>query len=79
MTNLPLAVDEATLRRARIRAVNDGTSVNAVMREYLSAYADGGDDQWKVARDRFLELAESSTASSGPGGRTWTRDELYDR
>jgi len=78
MTNLTLAVDEATLRRARIRAVNDGTSVNAVMRKYLSEYADGDDNQ-HVGWQRFLELAESSTASSGPGGRTWTRDELYER
>ena len=28
---------------------------------------------------RLLELADASTAGSGPEGRTWTRNEPYDR
>jgi hypothetical protein len=28
--------------------------------------------------DGFLELAAQGGFSSGPGGRTWTRDEIYD-
>jgi hypothetical protein len=76
-TNLTLTIDEATLRRARIRALEEGTSVNAVVREHLDRYA--GASAEDRARRRFLELARRSRAGSGPEGRTWTREELYDR
>jgi hypothetical protein len=35
MTNLTITVDEQTLKRASMRALEEGTSVNAVLREYL--------------------------------------------
>jgi hypothetical protein len=76
-TNLTLTIDEATLRRARIKAVQEGTSVNAVVREHLERY--GGSPAEDEARRRFLELSRRSQAGSGPEGRTWTREELYDR
>ena len=77
MANLTLSIDDNTLRAARIRALEQGTSVNAVVREYLEQYA-----QRETAREAvsaFLKRAERSKASSGPGGRSWTREELYDR
>ncbi len=77
MANLTLTIDESVLRRARIRALEEGTSVNAVVRQHLQRYA--GDDDSRDAMRRILELARKSRASSGPSGRTWTRDELYDR
>lgn len=76
MPNLTLTIDEDTLRAARIRALEQGTSVNAVVRAYLREFAGrrGGRD----AMRSFLEDSEHWRASSGPGGRGWTRDELYD-
>lgn len=73
--NLTITVDDEVLRRARIRALSQGTSVNAVLREFLESYA--GSDIEAGARDRLAKLARASTASSGPGGRTWTRDDVY--
>ena len=73
--NLTITVDDELLRRARIRALTQGTSVNAVLREFLESYA--GSDAERTARDRLATLARSSTASSGSDGRTWTRDEVY--
>lgn len=75
--NLTITVDDEVLRRARIRALEQGTSVNAVLREFLESYA--GADVEAAARSRLADLARSSTASSGPGGRSWTRAEIYDR
>lgn len=75
MANLTIAVDDELLRRARVRAVGQGTSVNAILREELARYA--GDDAGDRAADAFLQIARASTARSGPGGRSWTRDELY--
>lgn len=78
MTNLTIVVDEQVLRRARFRALEQGTSVNAVLRAYLEAYA-GADSVARQALDRFLERAERATSGSGPEGRRWTREELHDR
>lgn len=77
MANLTLSIDEDLLRTARIRALEQGTSVNAVVREYLRSYA--GRRTAANAVRAFLDLADEVQASSGPAGRTWTREELYDR
>ncbi len=71
-----MTIDDDVLRRARIRALERGTSVNALVRDYLVQVA--GDDKMKQAMNNVVELALRSTASSGPAGRTWTREELYD-
>jgi hypothetical protein len=75
--NLTLTVEEDILRKARIRALELGTSVNSLVREYLkqlagrSAAADG------IAE--FFAATQDAGAASGPEGRTWSRDDLYDR
>lgn len=76
MANLTIAVDEELLKRARIKAIEEGTSVNAVLRERLEEYVDAGDRQ-RRAMAAFLESARKSTY--GSGGRTWTREELHER
>jgi plasmid stability protein len=77
MANLTITVDDDLLRRARIRALEQGTSVNALLRTYLGNYADA-DERNRAVRE-FLDLARSSTAGTPGQNRTWTRDELYDR
>lgn len=39
MTNLTIALDEAIVRKARIRAIHEGTSVSAKVRDFLAQYA----------------------------------------
>jgi len=73
--NLTITSDHELLRRARIRALSQGTSVNAVLREFLTSYA--GSDVETSARAHLADLARASTASSGSQGRTWTREDLY--
>jgi hypothetical protein len=77
MANLTITIDERLLKQARIRALENGTSVNALLRTYLERYAGAGEAGEALAG--FARLARRSTATSGPGGRTWTRDELHDR
>jgi len=76
MANLTIAVDEETLRRARIKALRQGSSVNQLLREYLESYAGGSSEQAAALRD---VLALSKNAKSRRGGRRWTRDELHER
>jgi len=77
MANLTITIDDRLLKQARMRALEDGTSVNAVLRTYLERYAGVGDGG--EALSGFARLARQSTASSGPRGRSWTRDELHER
>lgn len=43
MANLTITVDDRLLKQARMRALEDGTSVNALLRSYLERYAGVGD------------------------------------
>lgn len=75
MANLTLVVDEDVLRRARVRALQQGTSVNALVRAYLARVA--GESEARRGMDEFF--ASVTGAGAGSGGRSWTRDELHDR
>ena len=77
MANLTIAIEDRLLRQARMRALEDGTSVNALLRAYLERYAGIGDTG--EALSGFARLARQSRATSGSRGRTWTRDGLHDR
>ena len=63
MGNLTLAIDEDILRRARVRAADQGTSVNAVVRDLLGGYA--AIDRTTSARRRLVALSVSSSSGSG--------------
>ncbi len=76
MANVTIKLDEDVLRRVRIHALEHGTSLNALVRGYLLRLV--GDDPTKTAGQGIVALAEEARASSGPGGRTWRRDDLYD-
>ena len=77
MANLTITVDEETVKRARMRALEEGTSVNALLREYLDDYAGVRQERQEALR-RILASSRESTSATGPGGRTWTRDDLYE-
>ena len=65
--NLTITVDSDLLKRARIRALQEETSVNA---------AGMGERRRGAVADL---LALSGAAMSQSGSARWTRDELYER
>lgn len=75
MANLTITIDDDLLKRARIRALEHGTSVNAIVREQLERYA--GSAASARAAEAFLSIARERPGSSGGSGRSWTREELY--
>jgi plasmid stability protein len=77
MANLTITVDEETVKRARIRALEEGTSVNALLRGYLEDYA-GIRRERLEAGQRLLELSRNSKAGSGGKGLP-KRENLYNR
>lgn len=76
MSNLTITVDDEALRRARLKALEQGTSVNALLREYLESYA-GCKASQIHAMQALLELSRAATSHAG--GQRWTRDELHAR
>lgn len=76
MSNLTITVDEEVLRKARIRALEQGSSVNAVLRALLEAYAGVRHSQAAAATD-LIALSRKSRSRRGTGRRA--RDELHDR
>ncbi len=83
MANLTIAVDDEVLQRARVRALEQGTSVNAILNEHLVRYARLRDAQ-EAAVDRLLSFSRRSSAEDlgrarRRGGRSWTREDLHER
>jgi hypothetical protein len=79
MANLTISVNDEVLKRARIRALEENNSVNAVLGKYLEEYArvDEVMRRRQEALKSLLSLADQCQA--GRGGRIWTRDELHER
>lgn len=76
MKNITLAVEEEVLNAVRKYAAERGTTVNGLVRDYLTRLA-AFEDRAAKARQ---ELAELSEASEGRlGGWTLNREEIYDR
>ena len=75
MTNLTISLDEAIVRKARVRAIHEGTSVSAKVREFLAQYVQ--EPVGKSVGQAFLDHAARSKANSQAA--TWSRDDAYDR
>jgi hypothetical protein len=76
MANLTITVDAEVLKRARLKALEQGTSVNAVLRAYLEQYV-GDVDTRRKTLEEILTLSRSSRAARGERG--CTRGELHER
>lgn len=84
MANLTISVDEEVLKRARIRALERGTSVNAVLAEYLRAFAGEAHLQARATRSLVALAAENSKVggrarAKARSGRGWNREDLHER
>ena len=74
--NITLSVEEAVVRTVRLYAVERGSTVNALVRSFLTDLAKK-EDRARNARRRIKELSEQSAARIG--SRSWTREELHER
>lgn len=77
MANVTLAIDDALLQAARIRAVQEGTSVNEVCRRAIEAYARRQGDTLL----RYRALQTRLDAEPGAAGRrrpAQGREALYE-
>ena len=56
MSNLTIVVDESTIKAARIRALQEGSSLSAKVRQFLAGYAEGAPKP--AAREATLDLMQ---------------------
>jgi len=76
MAKLTITIDDEVLKRACLRATEQGTSVNAVARAYLEQYA-GSRTAQREAVARLLALSKQATSRLGQHARS--RDQLHER
>jgi len=76
MKNITLSVDDKVLAAVRRHAAERNSTVNALVREYLTNLA-AHDDRASRARARLLELSRQSQGRLGK--KTWNREDLHDR
>jgi hypothetical protein len=74
--NVTLVVDEDLLLAARKVALDQRTSVNQLVREYLVALVEEPGRR-RLARARLRKAFDTGLVDIGD--RTWSRDDLYDR
>jgi len=94
MSNLTISVDDQIIKRARVRAIQQGTSLSAKVREFLQHYVNESDDQLQKQREdasaRLMLAIDAATAQTQPQsktaapsaraakGRRTLREELYE-
>lgn len=86
MSNLTIVVDDKLIKQARTRAIAQGTSVSAKVREFLQGYVNEPDVGLARLREestvRLMKVIEAATAftqpeAARPGQRRTLREELY--
>lgn len=90
MSNLTISVEDEIIKRARVRAIQQGTSVSAKIREFLHHYVNESDSMLKKQRSaaaaRLVQTieaatlqtrAETSVTVAGARKRRTLREELY--
>lgn len=78
MANLTLVIDDAVLQAARVKALQHGTSVNAICRDAIARFAGEVSPRGSESIAALRELARRAQPASR-GTRAWPgRDALYD-
>jgi plasmid stability protein len=81
MKNVTISLDDASHRRARIRAAERGQSLSALVRDLLVGEVAGGPDDGsdeRNIRETLAALRERVPKDFKAGDRL-SRDEIYDR
>jgi plasmid stability protein len=70
MSNLTISVEDEIIKRARVRAIQQGTSLSAKVREFLLHFVNESDDasqkQRVDAAARLMQAIEAATAQTQP-------------
>ncbi len=76
--NITLSVPKDILRKIKIMAVKQGTSVSGLMTNVMTELV-SREEGYQAARRRHLDLLGVGQDLDTGGVITWTRDELHER
>ena len=76
--SITLSIPPAVVQEARAFALQNGTTMSRMIREYFTNLVAPHKEETKAGRCRFLELAESAGARL-PKGWRFNRAECYER
>ena len=82
MKNITLKIDDETYHRARVRAAQRGTSVSAMVRDFLVSQATDENEaeaRRVAALDAIYRVAEESGRRRAAPLKPLTREEVYGR
>jgi plasmid stability protein len=79
MKNITLKIDDETYRRARVLAASEGTSVSAMVREFLRTRVDEDDAHAQRVADleEMYRIADARAAGRSEPVKPLTREEIY--
>jgi len=77
MPNITLSVDNEIIRKVRKYAIDNNTTLTALVREYLKSIAEINE----ISKDMAINRVKESFTRYGRnmGERSWKREDLYDR
>lgn len=76
--NVTLSIPKTILRKAKIMAVEQDTSLSGLMIELLTNLVEKGDKYADAKRTYLACLAQNTDLGTG-GTMNWTRESLHDR
>jgi hypothetical protein len=74
MSNITLAIDSELLRKSREAARRDGTTLNDLIRQFLSEITDESQNEWHEHYHAVTAQIEGNS-----GGWKFNREELNER
>lgn len=80
MKNITLKIDDETYRMARIRAAQEGTSVSAMVKKFLtklSGEEDERENRRVAALEELYRIADGRGLARKEALKPLTRDEIY--
>lgn len=78
LQNVTLSIPKTILRRAKVIAVEQETSLSSLMTQMLTELVET-QDRYAQARTRHLAWLEHAANLGTEGRATWTREELHER
>ena len=77
--NITLALPKRLLRRVKVAAAEQDTSVSAILIGLLDEFVRRRDDSYEKAMRHAIDAMTKGYDLGTHGKRTWTRDELHER
>lgn len=77
MTNITMSVDEKLIKKARKVAIERGTSLTGMVREFLTEVAHRDEAQKKAAVRKLKNIFTKNSIDLS--NKSWNREDLHER